>query len=261
MSTPINMIRRDTGGGGGGGMGGMSGGMGSMSQNDFLSNTDSSSMTDPKELMRQRMTEPSLGQPPQQLMHDMPLGSGMGNGMGSVPVSGMGGMPLQSDGMMRSDSQLVEDILKEMGESPGAASQSNINSQAYHYATDNSQIPPHKYVDPAVMAEQQSELQAAMNKQANGGNGITGGLSANGFMNQISFSLSGNNLKAKAVKNFKYPILVFIICFILGVPEFNRFLFSFFPKLLLESGQVSITGVALKSLVGMILFIIVAIFL
>jgi hypothetical protein len=45
------------------------------------------------------------------------------------------------------------------------------------------------------------------------------------------------------------------------VPEFNRFLFSFFPKLLLESGQVSITGVALKSLIGMILFIIVAIFL
>ena len=97
-----------------------------------------------------------------------------------------------------------------------------------------------------------------MLKQSNGG---SSGISANGIMNQISFSLSGNNLKTKAIKNFKYPILVFVICFILGVPEFNRFLFSFFPKLLLESGQVSITGVALKSLVGMILFIIVGIFL
>ena len=39
-----------------------------------------------------------------------------------------------------SDSQLVEDILKEMGESPGGEQQSNINSQAYQYAMDSSQV-------------------------------------------------------------------------------------------------------------------------
>ena len=43
-----------------------------------------------------------------------------------------------------SDSQLVEDILKEMGESPGLEQQSNINSQSYQYAMDNSQIPSYK---------------------------------------------------------------------------------------------------------------------
>ena len=40
-----------------------------------------------------------------------------------------------------SDSQLVEDILKEMGESPGLQQQSNINSQAYQYTYHiNSQL-------------------------------------------------------------------------------------------------------------------------
>ena len=44
-----------------------------------------------------------------------------------------------------SDSQLVEDILKEMGDSPGAEQQSNINSQALQYAMDSSQVPAYKY--------------------------------------------------------------------------------------------------------------------
>jgi hypothetical protein len=63
------------------------------------------------------------------------------------------------------------------------------------------------------------------------------------------------------MKNFKYPILVFILSFIISLPEFNRFLFSFCPRLLLESGQVSIGGVLMKAFVGMLLFIIVALFL
>ena len=49
-------------------------------------------------------------------------------------------------GMMSSDSQLVEDILKEMGDSPGAEQHSNINSQAFQYAMDSSQVPPNKYI-------------------------------------------------------------------------------------------------------------------
>ena len=63
------------------------------------------------------------------------------------------------------------------------------------------------------------------------------------------------------MKNIKYPILVFVLCFIISLPEFNRFLFSFFPRLLLESGQVSIGGVLIKALVGMLIFAITAIFL
>ena len=46
-----------------------------------------------------------------------------------------------------SESQLVEDILKEMGDSPGMEQQSNINSQALQYAMDSSQVPAYKYTD------------------------------------------------------------------------------------------------------------------
>jgi hypothetical protein len=46
-----------------------------------------------------------------------------------------------------SESQLVEDILKEMGDSPGMEQQSNINSQALQYTMDSSQIPAYKQND------------------------------------------------------------------------------------------------------------------
>ena len=152
-----------------------------------------------------------------------------------------------------SDSQLVEDILKEMGDSPGMAQQSNINSQAYQYAMDNSQVPIYKssqeqngfyddrhYTD--KMMHQQQELNS-------------------GLLNQFGINLNGISIKDKIMKNIKYPGLVFVLSFIISLPEFNRFLFSFFPKLLLESGQVSIGGVFLKAIVGMLIFAIIALFL
>ena len=69
------------------------------------------------------------------------------------------------------------------------------------------------------------------------------------------------SLKDKIMRNIKYPILVFFMSFIISLPEFNRFLFGFFPRLLLESGQVSIGGVLLKAIVGMLLFSIISLFL
>ena len=82
-----------------------------------------------------------------------------------------------------------------------------------------------------------------------------------GFLSQIGINLNGESLKDKIVKNSRYPILIFIISFLISLPEFNRFLFGFFPRLLLESGQVSIGGVLLKGFVGMLLFSIIALFL
>lgn len=154
-----------------------------------------------------------------------------------------------------SDSQLVEDILKEMGESPGLEQQSNINSQAYQYSMDNSQIPSYKSnnsQDNSGFYDNNNYSEKMMHSQEQMNNGILG---------QIGINLNGSSIKDKIIKNIKYPGLVFVISFIISLPEFNRFLFSFCPKLLLESGQVSIGGVLLKSLVGMLLFIIVALFI
>ena len=157
---------------------------------------------------------------------------------------------------MMAESQLVEDILKEMGESPGVEHQSNINSQAFQYAMDSSQVPPTKYTPPSGM------------QYPGGGNSSTeytqkmmSETAPNGLLSSIGISLNGASFKDKIINNLKYPVLVFIISFLISLPEFNRFLFGFFPRLLLESGQVSIGGVILKAIVSMILYSCIVIFI
>jgi hypothetical protein len=171
------------------------------------------------------------------------------------PTTDMGNTMSSQFGSSNSDSQLVEDILKEMGESPGLEQQSNINAQAYQYTMDNSQKPSYKsfnnqeqngFYNDVNYSEKMMHQQEKEN---------------NGFLGQIGINLSGVSIKDKIMRNIKYPGLVFVISFIISLPEFNRFLFSFFPKLLLESGQVSIGGVLLKSIVGMLFFAIIALFI
>ena len=153
-----------------------------------------------------------------------------------------------------SDSQLVEDILKEMGDSPGIEQQSNINSQALQYAMDSSQVPAYKYTEKNdyMQSNNYNNYSEKMMHEQN---------TNSGFLSQIGINLNGETLKDKIIKNIKYPILVFFISFIISLPEFNRFLFGFFPKLLLESGQVSVGGVLLKGFVGMLFFSIISLFL
>jgi hypothetical protein len=157
-----------------------------------------------------------------------------------------------SMGNMSSDSQLVEDILKEMGESPGADQQSNINSQAFQYTMDSAQVPPTKYTPPQhnTSGPEYTNYTQKVLMENN-----------NGFLGTMGINLNGNSLKEKIMNNIKYPVVVFVIGFLISLPEFNRFLFGFFPRLLLESGQVSIGGVLLKALVGMILFSIIVLFI
>jgi hypothetical protein len=154
---------------------------------------------------------------------------------------------------MSSDTQLVEDILKEMGDSPGFEQQSNINSQALQYAMDSAQVPPNKYTPPQQdqqIIDYNNYTQKMMMEHQNAG-----------ILGQLGINLGGDTLKERIMKNIKYPALVFVICFIVSLPEFNRFLFGFFPRLLLESGQVSLGGVMLKALIAMILFSIIVLFI
>ena len=155
-----------------------------------------------------------------------------------------------------SESQLVEDILKEMGDSPGLDQQSNINSQALQYAMDSSQVPAYKFTGQNEQLQPQQPYnnysEKIMHEQ---------GQLNNSFLSQMGINLNGENLKDKIIRNVKYPLLVLFISFLISLPEFNRFLFGFFPKLLLESGQVSFGGVILKGIVGMLLFSIIGLFL
>lgn len=158
---------------------------------------------------------------------------------------------------INSNSQLVEDILKEMGESPGLENQSNINSEAFQHVMDGSHIPPNQYIPPTGSTPPIQNTQNDYNYTQK----LYNESQPNTLLSQLGINLSGESLKDKIIKNIKYPILVFAICFIISLPEFNRFLFGFFPRLLLESGQVSIGGTLLKALVGMILFTIFVIFI
>jgi hypothetical protein len=189
---------------------------------------------------------------------DSQMSPQMPSGMPAMP-SGGGSM---DSGNMMADSQLVEDILKEMGEGPGAEHQSNINSQAFQYTMDSSQVPPTKYTPP-------TNMQYPTPNGGGGGGGVGAEYTqhilaenaSNGLLSSIGINLSGASLKDKIMNNLKYPVLVFIICFLISLPEFNRFLFGFFPRLLLESGQVSIGGVILKAVVGMILYSCIVMFI
>jgi hypothetical protein len=179
-----------------------------------------------------------------------------GGDTSSTPNFSMDNLEIQNEyPPQTTDSQLVEDILKEMGDSPGLEQQSNINSQALQYAMDSSQVPAYKYTEqnqPTPMHTYDNYAEKVMHtqKQLN-----------SGFLSQIGINLNGDSLKDKLMRNIKYPILIFIISFIISLPEFNRFLFGFFPKLLLESGQVSIGGVLLKAFVSMLIFSISSLFL
>ena len=107
-----------------------------------------------------------------------------------------------------SESQLVEDILKEMGDSPGMEQQTNINSQALQYAMDSSQVPAYKQMD-------NNEQLQPMNPNNNYAEKMVHQqLNNNGLLSQIGINISGESLKDKIMKNFKYPILVFILSFI-----------------------------------------------
>ena len=185
------------------------------------------------------------------------------------PNTGGGG----GGGGMTNDAQLVDDILKEMGESPGLDQQSNINSQALHYVMDGAQVPPNKYInkqnnnmsgDDAYDDNDNSNNRNRNsnsydnNNMFNKGSGSGTGSS---IFSKIGISLSGDSFKDKIMNNMKFPILVFIICFLISLPEFNRFLFGFMPSLLLESGQIKFNGVLLKALIGMLIFICIALFL
>jgi hypothetical protein len=175
----------------------------------------------------------------------------------SLQHGGMGG---GMDGL-HSDSQLVEDILKEMGDSPGIENQSNINSQAFQHIMDKSQVPPNQYQPPPGAIPPNYQMENYNNVAGNSYNQkMMDNNQSIGFLSQMGINISGESLKDKIVKNIKYPIVVFVICFLISLPEFNRFLFGFCPRLLLESGQVSIGGVLLKSLIGMILFSIIVLF-
>jgi hypothetical protein len=141
------------------------------------------------------------------------------------------------------NNQLVDDILADMGEPP-MMNPSNIDNAMMNRAMDRSQIPPEKQYD---MEEDYNYNQDKLHNE-------------NSMLLDV-VGVSESSTIGRAYNAVKYPILVFVVCFIVSLPQLNRLLFSMIPTLLLESGQVSLQGVALKSLIGMVLFYLLSLVL
>ena len=165
------------------------------------------------------------------------------------------------------DNQLVNDILKEMGDSPGAENQADINVGSMNYAMDSSQVPPEKLAGNFLQAEGQETLNPPNTSMGDSNQHIgSDNISLNNIEDQTNKMLEGLTLnqpvswKDKIILMVRYPLVVLVICIIISLPIFSRSLFSIFPRLLKESGEISLLGVLLKSIIGAILFAIVQYF-
>ena len=74
----------------------------------------------------------------------------------------------------------------------------------------------------------------------------------------ITFWDDKSNLtfKQRILEYVRQPAIVFAICVILTVPQFNRILARFIPRLLHESGHFNMYGILFKGLLGAIFFFV-----
>jgi hypothetical protein len=188
---------------------------------------------------------------------DMPgVGQQMTQPMPQIPAEM--NQPSASPGL--TDNQLVNDILKEMGDSPGGENQADINVGSMNYAMDSSQVPPEKLAGNYLETQGQETLNP-INTSMGGTSDPIGSMNSptnvdetNKLLNSLSLNDSSLPLQTRILNMLKYPVIVFAICVIISLPIFSRTLFSVFPKLLKESGEISILGVVLKAVIGAVIF-------
>lgn len=169
----------------------------------------------------------------------------------------------------QSDEQLMNDILREMGTSPGEDNIQDMNADSFQHVMDHSQVPPEK-----MLSSKFDEMALDMNDQIDNQLEDDGKYhhpdkqrhketfnNSDGLSGITNLSLNTNDIKERIWNFVKMPIVVFILCFILGLPQVNRFIFSMLPNLLLESGQISIWGNLLKCTIIVVLMMVVQYFI
>ena len=184
----------------------------------------------------------------QQSQQPMQMG-GMPDFTNMPPMSGgMGDMG--SSQAQQPPNQLVEDILREFEEPPGGNYQQDISAAGMSYAMDPVHIPPPK--NPQAAHQLQPEETRIHSAVTSG----TVNLSADGPGHGQSSSGTGSVFGKFAwlADALKPLVVVFVIVFLLSLHQVNRYIFTLFPQLLLENGQLSIYGILLRALIATILF-------
>jgi hypothetical protein len=160
--------------------------------------------------------------------------------------------PLQQPSM-HNNSQLVDDILKEMSSS-GTYNQEpepDLNVGNINYAMDGVNIPQTQQNNNEILLSENTVPDSANNTN----NSIINGVNTDDFFADLKLNES-HDLSAvdKFLKQIKPIILVFLIVVILSLHQVNRVIFSFVPQLIIENGQLSIYGILFRGLLASILY-------
>ena len=153
-----------------------------------------------------------------------------------------------------SNSQLVDDILKEMDTRPvpGANHMMDVNVGNINYAMD-----PAAHVPPEQNPNAQRMISGTENTQMPS-------MATYQHMNLSggeSMQMGDESLYQKIIKEAKPVLIVFVIVLVLSLYQTNRLIFGFLPNLILENGELSIYAILLRAAIAAVLFFVLNKFL
>ena len=157
------------------------------------------------------------------------------------------------------DDSIVNDILQELGESPGN-NDNDLNSDMYRRSMDQSQVPPQKRQ--VSFADESDRMLSDVNQNELSPDDIAleqqNNQSTDGFLSNY-IDMSGT--VGQCLTILKSAVYVFVIILVLSLSSVNKNLFNLMPQFLLESGEVNIYGNMIKALLGAVLFSVINYFL
>lgn len=139
----------------------------------------------------------------------------------------------------------VEEMLKEM-EVP-----SNMNMDSINYAMDESQIPPPKMDQNFLQSNDEPIHQQPVEKSKDSEENSLLGINIG----------NGGTMMTKCINLLKHSGIIFLLVFVVSLPQVNRSVFTQIPGMLEESGEINIKGVMLKAVIVTLLFLVISFFL
>jgi len=157
------------------------------------------------------------------------------------------------------DDSIVNDILQELGESPGD-NDNDLNSDMYRRSMDQSQVPPQK--QQVSFADDNDKILSDVNQHELSPDAVAleqqNNQSSGGFLSNY-IDMSGT--VGQCLTILKSAVYVFVIILVLSLSGVNKSLFSVMPQFILESGEVNIYGNMIKAFLGAVLFSVINYFL
>ena len=155
-------------------------------------------------------------------------------GMNIQPQSTLNNQPVNNN-------QMVDAILTELDNIPEFSSNGNNGNAAAvaNMMDGNVHIPPPQLDNTANLLKAESVHKPSIDN----------------VLNNAAFAKKSKQPFHKRYRKELILASIFMaLMFIFSLHQVNRILFGFFPKLLLENGQISILGIALKTILTTVLF-------